>query len=232
MNRLERPDPHHLRDAQGVVAVGLVDARREGGVHVTGLDADRQQPDLDQAGVEPRRERSRLQADPRVGMAEIDQMPADHLGVALDSGAVHDLAVGIDDANRCLLHGDIEADVVLLVHGGAPRLNRSAILPPLPPRQAPRIPHLAPERCRQAVDGIREKYGLSERHVCRIVGYHRDTQRYVPTVLADEDALTRAIVALAPSTSAMATAASPRCCKQTAGRWARTGFSVSGVARG
>ncbi|WCS27880.1 IS3 family transposase [Methylobacterium sp. NMS14P] len=56
---------------------------------------------------------------------------------------------------------------------------------------------IAPERCRQAVAGIREKYGLSERHARRIVGQHRGTQRYVPTVLADEDGLTRAIVALA-----------------------------------
>ena len=56
---------------------------------------------------------------------------------------------------------------------------------------------VAPERRRQAVDGIREKYGLSERHACRIVGQHRGTQRYVPTVLADEDELTRAIIALA-----------------------------------
>jgi len=50
---------------------------------------------------------------------------------------------------------------------------------------------VAPERRRQAVDGIREKYGLSERHACRIVGQHRGTQRYVPTVLADEDELIR-----------------------------------------
>jgi putative transposase len=47
------------------------------------------------------------------------------------------------------------------------------------------------------VDGIREKYGLSERHAYRIVGQHRGTQRYMPTVPADEDALTRAVVALA-----------------------------------
>ena len=47
------------------------------------------------------------------------------------------------------------------------------------------------------MDGIREKYGLSERHACRIVGQHRGTQRYVPTVLADEDALTQAMIALA-----------------------------------
>ncbi|GAB6842019.1 hypothetical protein JCM2811A_16620 [Methylorubrum rhodinum] len=45
--------------------------------------------------------------------------------------------------------------------------------------------------------GIREKYNLSERHACRIVGQHRGTQRYVPTVPVDEDALTRAIIALA-----------------------------------
>ncbi|MFB0489951.1 hypothetical protein ABIE45_002537 [Methylobacterium sp. OAE515] len=45
--------------------------------------------------------------------------------------------------------------------------------------------------------GIRETYGLSERHACRIVGQHRGTQRTVPTVPADEDALTQAIIALA-----------------------------------
>ncbi len=47
------------------------------------------------------------------------------------------------------------------------------------------------------MDGIREKYGFSERHACRIVGQHRGTQRYVSTLPADEDAPTRAIVALA-----------------------------------
>ena len=44
---------------------------------------------------------------------------------------------------------------------------------------------------------IQERYGLSERHACRLVSQPRGTQRYVPTVRADEDALTRAIVALA-----------------------------------
>ena len=44
---------------------------------------------------------------------------------------------------------------------------------------------------------IQEKYGLSERRACRIVGPHRGTQRYVPTLSADEDGLTRAIIALA-----------------------------------
>ena len=45
--------------------------------------------------------------------------------------------------------------------------------------------------------GSQERYGLSERHACRIVSQPRGTQRYVPTIRADENALTRAIVTLA-----------------------------------
>jgi putative transposase len=47
------------------------------------------------------------------------------------------------------------------------------------------------------VKGIREKYGLSERHACRIVDQPRGTQRYTTIVRPDEDALTGAIVSLA-----------------------------------
>jgi transposase InsO family protein len=47
------------------------------------------------------------------------------------------------------------------------------------------------------VSRIREKYNLSERHACRIVSQPRGTQRYVPTLRADENALTQAIIALA-----------------------------------
>ena len=57
--------------------------------------------------------------------------------------------------------------------------------------------HLSPERPRQAVETAREKYGLSERQACRIVGQPRGTQRYVPTLKPDEDELTRNIVYLA-----------------------------------
>jgi putative transposase len=44
---------------------------------------------------------------------------------------------------------------------------------------------------------VREKYRLSERHACRLVGQPRGTQRYTAIVRADEDALTRAIIGLA-----------------------------------
>jgi transposase InsO family protein len=47
------------------------------------------------------------------------------------------------------------------------------------------------------VTRIRQKYGLSERHACRLVSQPRGTQRYVPTLRADEAALTQAIIALA-----------------------------------
>lgn len=46
------------------------------------------------------------------------------------------------------------------------------------------------------MDGIREKYDLCERPARRNVGQHRGTQRYVSTLPADEDTLTRAIIAL------------------------------------
>ena len=46
----------------------------------------------------------------------------------------------------------------------------------------------ARERRRQAVIGEREKYRLSERQACRIVGQPRGTQRYMVIAHADEDA--------------------------------------------
>ena len=64
---------------------------------------------------------ARLQADTSIAVTEIDEVFADRLGMALDDSKVHDLAVRIDDADGSLFHGDIEADMVLVVHGGLPR---------------------------------------------------------------------------------------------------------------
>ena len=38
---------------------------------------------------------------------------------------------------------------------------------------------------------------MSERHACRLLGQWRGTQRYEPIQRSDEDALTRAMIALA-----------------------------------
>ena len=47
------------------------------------------------------------------------------------------------------------------------------------------------------MERARQEYGLSERHACRLLGQWRGTQRYGPLRRTDEDALTRAIIALA-----------------------------------
>jgi transposase InsO family protein len=47
------------------------------------------------------------------------------------------------------------------------------------------------------VERARQVYGLSERHACRLLGQWRGTQRYLLIQRTDEDALTRAIIALA-----------------------------------
>src|ERR1019366_9062465 len=56
---------------------------------------------------------------------------------------------------------------------------------------------LSPERRRCAVEHAREKYEVSERHACRLLGQWRRTQRYAAIPRIDEEALTEAIVALA-----------------------------------
>jgi putative transposase len=56
---------------------------------------------------------------------------------------------------------------------------------------------VSPERRRRAVCMLQERFEVSERKACRVVGQSRAVQRYVATVRADEDALTQAIVALA-----------------------------------
>ena len=56
---------------------------------------------------------------------------------------------------------------------------------------------LSPERRRCVVEHAEQEYGMSERHACRLLGQWRGTQRYRPIQRSDEDALTRAIIALA-----------------------------------
>jgi hypothetical protein len=68
---------------------------------------------------------------------------------------------------------------------------------PLPPRDAPRIPHLSPARRRACVDYVVAEHGVSERFACRVLGQHRSTQRKAAVVVEDEAALTAAIIALA-----------------------------------
>ena len=83
--------------------------------------------------------------------------------------------------------------------------------------------------------GIREKYSLTERHACRIVGQPRGTQRYTTIVRADEDALTGAIISLASQygrygyrriTSLLAEAGWQVGCDRVQRIWRREGLKV------
>ena len=56
---------------------------------------------------------------------------------------------------------------------------------------------LSPARRRACIDIVRQKFDVSERFACRVLGQHRSTQRKVPTGRADEAALTADIIALA-----------------------------------
>jgi len=47
------------------------------------------------------------------------------------------------------------------------------------------------------VERVRQQYGMTERHACRLLEQWRGTQRYEPIQRNDEDALTRAIITLA-----------------------------------
>lgn len=47
------------------------------------------------------------------------------------------------------------------------------------------------------MERVRQQYGMTERHACRLLGQWRGTQRYEPIQRNDEDALTRAIITLA-----------------------------------
>ena len=70
-------------------------------------------------------------------------------------------------------------------------------MPPIGWRDATRIPHLSPARRRACVEHVRQKFSVSERTACRVLGQHRSTQRKVPRGRADEAVLTADIVALA-----------------------------------
>ncbi len=83
--------------------------------------------------------------------------------------------------------------------------------------------------------GIREKYSLTERHACRIVGQPRGTQRYTTIVRADEDGLTGAIISLASQygrygyrriTSLLADAGWQVGCDRVQRIWRREGLKV------
>ncbi|MFC2106624.1 IS3 family transposase, partial [Candidatus Bipolaricaulota bacterium] len=56
---------------------------------------------------------------------------------------------------------------------------------------------LSPERRRCCIDAVRQRLGVSERRLCRVLRQHRSVQRQTVQTRDDEDALTRTIIQLA-----------------------------------
>jgi len=56
---------------------------------------------------------------------------------------------------------------------------------------------LSPSRRRKCIDQVRDKFGVSERRTCRVLGQHRSTQRHIPKSRADEERLVADMIELA-----------------------------------
>lgn len=51
---------------------------------------------------------------------------------------------------------------------------------------------MTPDRRRRAVDRLQERFGVSERHACGVIGQHRSTQRLPRPIPSDDEELLRA----------------------------------------
>ena len=81
------------------------------------------------------------------------------------------------------------------------------------------------------MEHAREKYEVSERHACRLLGQWRRTQHYAAIRRIDEEVLLEAIIALKVNTVATDTGELRRCCNVMAGKWVKTVCNGSGDAR-
>jgi hypothetical protein len=64
VHRPEPPHPHQMRDAAGILAVGLDRHRLQRGPHMPRLQQLDRQPGIRHPGEQPLRQRTRLEADP------------------------------------------------------------------------------------------------------------------------------------------------------------------------
>ena len=56
---------------------------------------------------------------------------------------------------------------------------------------------MSPQRKREAVQEAMDRFGVSQRRACQVLGQSRATQRYLPHVRDDEELLRRRIIELA-----------------------------------
>src|SRR5215207_8104715 len=178
---------------------------------------DRRQRRLDQAGVEPGRERACLETNPAERESEPEEMLANNRWVALDSGAVNDSALRVDNADGGLLHRDIEANEVLLRHETAPACDRAAIMPRQRSARRPEYPIYAPRVAGSASSTFAGSWVYpSVAPARRSASIARRSARFrvVETTRSGSAPTSSSVLG---STDATATARSPSCCAEQAG---------------
>src|SRR5260370_8323121 len=103
MHRTVKPDPHHLCDAAGIVAVRLVDLRFEHRLHVPRLNTDHRQARFGERAVKPLRQRSSFQSNSLEVVGGVVQYRQQRLRFAGYLHFANNLARVIHNANAGLL---------------------------------------------------------------------------------------------------------------------------------
>ena len=112
------PDPHHLREPTGVVAVGLDRPGGQEALGMAGVDADGVEAGCNQVSVQPLGHRAGLQANAVDHVAPRGELVDQRLGLAAHLALPDQATIGGENADGNLVQGDVEADDH--THGTAP----------------------------------------------------------------------------------------------------------------
>src|SRR5215213_374445 len=109
MHRAIKPNPHHLCDAAGIVAVRLVDLRLQHRFHMPRLDTDYRQACFGKRAEQPLRQRSSFQSNPLEVVGGVVQHRQQRFRFALDLYFPNDLARVIHNADAGLLDRNVQS---------------------------------------------------------------------------------------------------------------------------
>ena len=115
VNQAVQVHTHHLGDASGIVAVGLVGLGLQHRLGMPGLDTNYRHSRLRQGAVQPLRQRPSLQANPPTLDAGCGQHSNDRARVRRYLGLADDASLRIDDADAGLVQGDIQSGIMFHV---------------------------------------------------------------------------------------------------------------------
>ena len=113
MHRSIEPHPHHLRDAAGIVAIGLVDLRLQHGAHVPRLNTNHRQARFGENAVKPLRQRSGFQPNSLEAIGFVRQHLQESFGLTRHPHFPHNLARIIHNADARFLDRHVESSKIV-----------------------------------------------------------------------------------------------------------------------